>query len=229
VHQSGTSDEARFDLLKKQVAEGGIPFAYVSLGKMDALMHKVGNQGAAVTALVRWYDVNVREIISVAEAAYGNVSWYVFTDHGMHNTTGAYDLAGDVERLGLRYGKDYVAFYDATMARFWFLNDEARRLITAMLSTHDKGRIVPDGELQQLGVYFEDHLYGDLVFLMNSAIQIVPSFMGNKRVAGLHGFHPGDADSYAMMLSNRPIPDDVQRIHQIHGLMLREMPELIPT
>jgi hypothetical protein len=50
--------------------------------------------------------------------------------------------------------------------------------------------------------------------------------MGNKRVAGLHGFHPGDADSFATLLSNRAIPDEVRRIHQIHDLMLREMPEL---
>jgi hypothetical protein len=69
-------------------------------------------------------------------------------------------------------------------------------------------------------------MYGDLVFLMHSATQIVPSFMGNKRVAGLHGFHPGDADSFATLLSNRAIPDEVRRIHQIHDLMLREMPEL---
>ncbi len=69
-------------------------------------------------------------------------------------------------------------------------------------------------------------MYGDLVFLMNTAIQIVPSFMGNKRVAGLHGFHPKDADSYAMLLSNRPIPESVTRIHRIHDLMVRDLPEL---
>ncbi|MEI8139612.1 MAG: alkaline phosphatase family protein [bacterium] len=229
VHRSGTSDEARFSQLKGMLAGAEIPFAYVSLGKLDALMHKVGNQGEGVTELIRWYDTKVRELIVTAEASYQEVSWYVFTDHGMHNTTGEYDLARDVERLELRYGKDYVAFYDATMARVWFLNDLARVKITALLSSHSQGRIMPDEELKSLGVYFEDHLYGDLVFLMNSSLQIVPSFMGNKRVAGLHGFHPKDADSFATLLSNRSIPEEVRRIHHIHSLMMREIPELTRT
>jgi hypothetical protein len=226
VHQSGTSDAVRLEMLKGRLARAEIPFAYVSLGRLDALMHKVGNQGAEVTELIHWYDVQLRSLLATAEAAYGEVSWFVFTDHGMHNTTGGYDLAADVERLGLRYGRDYVAFYDATMVRVWFLNDTAREQITHLLSSHPRGRILPDAELKSLGVYFEDHMYGDLVFLMHSATQIVPSFMGNKRVAGLHGFHPGDADSFATLLSNRAIPDEVRRIHQIHDLMLREMPEL---
>jgi predicted AlkP superfamily pyrophosphatase or phosphodiesterase len=229
VHQSGTSDEMRLGQLKSQLARAEVTFAYVSLGRLDALMHKDGNQGKTVTELIKWYDAQVRELIATAGAAYQDVSWYVFTDHGMHNTTGEYDLARDVERLGLEYGKDYVAFYDATMARVWFLNDAAREKITALLAGHAQGRILPDEELKQLGVYFEDHIYGDLVFLMNSALQIVPSFMGNKRVAGLHGFHPKDADSYAMLLSNRPLPANVSRIHQIHDLMVREVPELSPV
>ncbi len=62
--------------------------------------------------------------------------------------------------------------------------------------------------------------------LMNSGVQIVPSFMGGKRVAGIHGFHPRDADSNATLLSNRPLPAELRRIHQIHGLMAREVAEV---
>jgi hypothetical protein len=58
---------------------------------------------------------------------------------------------------------------------------------------------------------------------MKSGIQIVPSFMGGMRMPGLHGFHPQDADSYASMLSNRPLPDALRRINQIYGLMEREL------
>ncbi len=228
VHLSGTSDEARLERLREQVSRAAIPFAYVSLGKLDALMHKVGNAGPEVTERVRWYDERIREVIAAAEKAYDEVSWFVFTDHGMHNTTGEYNLMRDVEGLGLRYGKDYVAFYDATMARIWFLNEEVRLKITALLAAHPKGRILPEAELKELGVYFPDHMYGDLIFLMHSAVQIVPSFMGNKRMPGLHGFHPQDADSCATLLSNRPIPESVQRIQQIHSLMLREIPGLSP-
>ncbi len=223
VHESGTSDEARFARLKEHIAAGDVALAYVSLGKLDALMHKIGNAGPAVTDLVRWYDRQVRDVIAAAEGACDELSWYVFTDHGMHNTTDGYDLRSDIEKLGLAYGKDYVAFYDATMARFWFLNDRARAAIPAALAGHPQGRILSEAELRAYGVYFEDHMYGELIFLMKSGVQIVPSFMGAKRVAGIHGFDPHDADSSASLLSNRPLPAELRSIHQIHDLMVREL------
>jgi len=226
VHQSGTSDEARFRALRGELERGAIDFAYVSLGRLDALMHKVGNTGPEVTELLRWYDRQVRETIAAAGAAYEDVSWYVFTDHGMHNTTAGYDLIADVQKLGLVYGKDYVAFYDATMGRFWTLNDKARIALSRSLSVHTQGRLLNEGELRALGVYFENGMYGDLIFLMNSGVQIVPSYMGGTRMRGIHGFHPQDADSYATMLSNRSLPDSIKRIHDIHQLMLREIPAL---
>ncbi|MEI6219413.1 MAG: alkaline phosphatase family protein [bacterium] len=226
VHQSATSDEARFTALRGDLNRGAIDFAYVSLGRLDALMHKVGNAGPQVTELLRWYDRQVRDTIAAAEAVYEDVSWYVFTDHGMHNTTSGYDLIADVQKLGLVYGRDYVAFYDATMGRFWALNDNARVTLTGFLSSHSKGRVLSDDELRDLGVYFEDHMYGDIVFLMNSPIQIVPSFMGGTRMPGIHGFHPRDPDSCATILSNRALPESLKQIHEIYQLMLREVPEL---
>jgi len=222
VHQSGTPDDARFAQLSGQLERNEIEFAYLSLGKLDALMHRVGNDGPEVTELLHWYDGKVRQLIETAEKHYGDVSWYVFTDHGMHNSDQQYDLMTDVSRLGLTFGRDYAAFYDATMARFWLLTDRARQAIPAALVNHPKGRILSDKELNELGIFFEDHMYGDLIFLMNTPTQLVPSFMGIKPVRGIHGFHPHDADSYATMLSNRPLPPALRRIHQIHELMLQE-------
>lgn len=219
VHTSGTSDAERFQELRGRLRNGSIDFGYISLGRLDALMHRVGNRGGEVSDLLRWYDGQIRETIAAAEASYERVSWYVFTDHGMHNTSGGYDLIADVERLGLEFGKDYVAFYDATMGRFWTLNDRARSALAGLLGAHAQGRLLPDDELKTLGVYFEDHMYGDLIFLMNSGVQIVPSFMGTTRMPGLHGFHPRDADSYASILSNRPLPDGLRRIEGIYGIM----------
>jgi hypothetical protein len=222
VHESGTPDEARLARLRGMLEQNSIDFAYISLGKLDALMHRVGNSGPEVTELVRWYDREVRRAIEAAQRTYGEVSWYVFTDHGMHNSDQQYDLMGDIARLGLTFGRDYVAFYDATMARFWLLNDRARQDIAGALQNHPRGRVLGDDELKSLGVYFEDRMYGDMIFLMNTPTQLVPSFMGVKPARGIHGFHPHDADSYASMLSNQPLPASLRRIHEIHGLMLRE-------
>ena len=54
---------------------------------------------------------------------------------------------------------------------------------------------------------------------MNPGLQIAPSFMGRKAIKGMHGFHPSDPDSKAMICSNRPLPPGLQKIQQIFGLM----------
>jgi predicted AlkP superfamily pyrophosphatase or phosphodiesterase len=222
VHENGTTDEARIERLKGKIRKQEIDFAYCSFGRLDALMHAKGNNHPEIGNLIQGYDAQFRSLIAAAEENYEEVVWYVFTDHGMHNVTESYDLMSDIEQLNLKWNTDYVAFYDSTLARFWFLNDKGRDAITTALKQHSKGRIVSNDELKQYGVYFESHQYGELIFLMNSGIQIVPSFMGIKPCKGMHGYDPADADSFASLSSNRPIPESVTKIQHIHRLMLNE-------
>jgi len=223
VHDSGVADDIRFERLASDIQNQRIDFAYCSLGRLDALMHADGNNDPRIGTLMHWYDGKIRVLLAAAEENYKEVSWYVFTDHGMHNVTEGYDLIADIETLGLKWNKDYVAFYDSTMARFWFLDEKSRAPITESLTNHPKGRILPDEELKQLGVYFENRQYGDLVFLLNSGIQMAPSFMGAKQLKGMHGYHPSDADSYACISSNKNIPANITKIQHIHQLMLDEL------
>jgi predicted AlkP superfamily pyrophosphatase or phosphodiesterase len=223
VHNSAVSDETKLERLTADIESQRIDFAYCSLGKLDALMHAVGTHDSKVTELIDWYDLQVRKLIKTAEKHYDEVAWYVFTDHGMHDITGGYDLIADVEKTGLRWNKDYVAFYDSTMARFWFLTDTAKQTLQSLLETHPKGRILDDDELKREGVWFKDGMYGELIFLMNSGIQIVPSFMGIKQIKGMHGYHPRDADSAASICSNRKLPADLTNIRQIYHLMHKEL------
>ena len=223
VHDSDVGDELRCEQLMSDIQNQRIDFAYCSLGRLDALMHAVGNDDPKIEKLMQWYDSKIRALLDAAAENYTEVSWYIFTDHGMHNVTEGYNLAADIEALGLEWNKDYVAFYDSTMARFWFLDEKPCAAITEALANHPKGRILSDNELKEHGVYFEDGQYGDLVFLMDSGIQIVPSFMGPKPVKGMHGYRPEDPDSFASISSNRPIPKSITKIQHIHQLMLTEL------
>jgi predicted AlkP superfamily pyrophosphatase or phosphodiesterase len=223
VHDSSTSDESKLTKLTADIEAQRIDFAYCSLGKLDALMHAVGTRSPKVTELVHWYDQQIRRLIETAQKNYEEVSWYVFTDHGMHDITEGYDLIADIQQTGLRWNKDYAAFYDSTMARFWFFNDTARQTVTARLAGHAKGRILPKDELRREGVLFEDSMYGEMIFLMNPGIQMVPSFMGVAQIKGMHGYHPEEPDSAATICSNRDLPAGLTKIHQIYHLMHKEL------
>lgn len=219
VHDSNKNDEGKLEDLRADLRKGEIDLAYISLGKLDALMHAEGTRSSRIAPTVEWYDQQIRELVALAREKYSDVDIFIFTDHGMHDVTRGYDLQADIGQLGLRFGEDYVAFYDSTMGRFWSLNAHAEKTLTDFLSTHPEGRLLPPEELESLGVQFDDHQYGNLIFLMNSGVQIAPSFMGRKAIPGMHGFHPDDADSKAMICSNRPLPDTLTRIQQIFGLM----------
>lgn len=219
VHDSGKNDEGKLADLHTALAQGEISLAYISLGKLDALMHAEGTRSAKVDSLLAWYDARIREVMEAARRTYDDVRLYVFTDHGMHDIHTGHDLQKEVEALGLEFGKDYVAFYDSTMGRFWSLNPRAKTQLESLFREHPMGRILPDEELRRLGVYFPDAQYGDIIFLMNSGVQIAPSFMGRKAIAGMHGFHPSDPDSAAMICSNQVLPSSLTHIQQIFGLM----------
>ena len=223
VHDSSVSDETKLARLTADIETQRIDFAYCSLGKLDALMHADGTRDPKVTELIHWYDDQLEQLIQTAEKNYEEVAWYVFTDHGMHDITEGYDLIADIEASGLQWNKDYVAFYDSTMARFWFLNELAGKKIRNVLTDHPKGRILSEDELKEQGTFFEDGMYGELIFLINSGIQIVPSFMGVKQIKGMHGYHPSDADSAASIASNRSLPESLTKIHGIYHLMHKEL------
>lgn len=223
VHDSGVGDEIRFECLMADIQNQHIDFAYCSFGRLDGLMHEKGSNHPDIDKLMLWYDGKIRALLDAVDENYNEVSWYLFTDHGMHNVTDSYDLMADIETLGLEWNKDYAAFYDSTMARFWFLNDSARAALPQKLENHPKGRILSDRELRESGVWFENRQYGDLIFLMNPGTQIVPSFMGVKASKGMHGYNPSDPDSFAAISSNKPIPETVTKIQHIHQLMLSEL------
>jgi len=132
------------------------------------------------------------------------------------------DLMSKVQALGLEFGKDYVATYDSTMGRFWFFNDEARKKVEDVLATVPEGRILSREELKELGCDFEGDQYGELIFLMDAGVMIVPSDMGLTPITGMHGFHPDDADSDASLLSNVEPSYDVRSITDVVHLMRQE-------
>lgn len=223
VHDSDLQDELRLERLTSDIRSQRIDFAYCSLGRLDALMHAVGSDHPDIGKLMNWYDRRIRELLDTANENYQEVSWYLFTDHGMHTITTPCDLMADINALGLKWNRDYAAFYDSTMARFWTLDERACEPLRRCLADHTQGRILSEQELKDFGVWFEDGQYGDIIFLMNPGVQIVPSDMGLTACGGMHGYDPADPDSFAAISSNREIPAAITRIQHIHQLMLKEL------
>ena len=217
------SEEANLAALMQDVRSERIDFAFLYWPGLDGLLHQVGNQSPLVPRKLREYEQWIESLLTVARRHYEEVRLYVFSDHGMANCDELLNLKAKIEELPLRMGEDYAVVYDSTMARFWFFNDRARQTITARLQETPQGRIVPDAELQALGTFFSDRYFGEVIFLVKEGVLIVPSHMGERPIRAMHGYHPDDKQSHAVLCTNQAaIPDEISAIPDVYRLMTRD-------
>jgi len=216
------SEENNLEAVKADLNKGEIEFALLYMASMDALLHEVGKESPQVDQKLAWYEGQLKEVLRIAADQYEEVRLFICSDHGMATVHTHVDLMSKVEALGLSFGRDYTATYDSTMGRFWFHNQSARERITELLEQVPQGRILPKDELKELGCDFEGDQYGELIFLMDAGVLIVPSHMGLKPITGMHGYHPNDPDSDASLLSNVEPPNDPRAITDVFHLMRAE-------
>lgn len=211
--------------LKEELQKGEARFAYLYLAHLDAVLHEHGTKSEIVADKIRWYEQELREVLRVAHEHYDEVAIHLFSDHGMTDVTETCNLKARIDATGLRFGEDYTAIYDSTMARFWFLKPEARARIVEALGLEAQGSIVSLEALERYGCDFPDNTYGDLFFLMKPGVLLCPSFMGDKSLAGMHGYAPEDKDSCAMFASNRALSEPPKRLDDLFSLLLGEVME----
>jgi hypothetical protein len=205
--------------LEEDLRAGGSRFYLFYTPHIDGFLHEKIGDPAAVARELAFVESKIASVVDVARGTGREVSVIVYSDHGMLKTTGTFDLMEGIESLGLRAGRDYLAFYDSTMARFWFTDPAARAGIVAFLEGIDCGRILSDQDLRDEGVLFEDRRFGELVFLMDSGVLILPSFMGAEAPAGMHGFTPEHPDSYAVLMSDSELAVPPSHIRDTYRVM----------
>jgi hypothetical protein len=217
------SERENLDAVLGDIRNESIDFAFVYWPDLDGLLHRVGNRAPDISPKLRQYERWLDELVDLAERHYSEVRLYVFSDHGMANCDVHLDLRSQIDALPVKMQKDYAVVYDSTMARFWFFNDHARAVVTEALRKIPSGRIVPNAELDQLGCLFPDRHFGELIFLVQEGVLIVPSHMGERPIRAMHGYHPEDPHSFAALLTNQSrIPEEITDIPHVFNLMTRD-------
>ena len=220
------TERQNLDALIGDIRAEKIDFAFLYWPDLDGLLHRVGNTSPAIGPKLRGYEAWLDELLGAAREHYADIRLYLFSDHGMANCDVHLDLRAKIDALGLRMGEDYAVVYDSTMARFWFFNDRAGQAITECLEQVPEGAILSDAELSELGALFPDRYFGEMIFLVQEGVLIVPSHMGERPIRAMHGYHPDDPHSYASLLSNRPeIPAEISAIPHMYRLMTEDAEE----
>lgn len=218
-------DNARAEALRC-LEQGRHDFLFLYSAGLDARLHHEGSRGAGVRANLdswsTWFDA------AAAAATRGaREPWlYLCSDHGMVDVTASVDVMGRLAGLPWRRGRDYLAFFDSTLARFWWRTPAARDAVLAALADGSHGRWLTDEDLEREGALFADRRYGDDLFLLDPGALLVPSFMGHEPVAAMHGYDPSHPDMAGVLASNRSLPADVTHLSHLRGFLERELAEM---
>lgn len=218
------SDKENY-LRAEKAIEKGKKFLFVYTASLDGVLHNKVNDFEAVQKKLDDMQADLKKLFNKAKEYADEVNFTVISDHGMTPLTGTVDLMNKIESASLIFGKDYGVCYDSTMARFYYLSDKAKELIPSLLD-EETGHILSEAEEREYGIYRSDRFFGDAIYLLNAGLQIVPSDMGEKSLNGMHGFSPQDEYSYAAILSNTEIPQNVQKVKDYFDLMIERAGKL---
>jgi Type I phosphodiesterase / nucleotide pyrophosphatase len=215
------TDAQILEQAQTDIRAGAASFFFVYLCEMDMFLHMNCDAPEMIDKRLEWYDRGLRQVFRAAKEADPDATMTVLSDHGMAPVRHHFDLVKEVESLGFKMPGDYLAVYDSTMARFWFYNDRARVGIQNYLATTRCGRILGDDELRQLGVFFPDRRFGELIFLLHPGWLLSESDFNGKgwMPHGMHGYHPDDPYSDAIFLSSTEPPLSVRTIADAYTCM----------
>ncbi|MEW5894171.1 MAG: alkaline phosphatase family protein [Candidatus Omnitrophota bacterium] len=212
-----------FAKARQAIKESRSSFYFLYFSESDAYLHKACKDKKGVQDMIDSYDKEITALYQTAIEEFEQVNLFVFSDHSMAPVYESYDLRSEIEKLSLCMPKDYVAFYDSTMARFWFFNDKAMEEIVNVLKRKNYGYIISDQDKKRLGVDFKDNMYGEVIFLMNTGSVINPSYMGNKVPEGMHGYSVDDGAMDAIFVSNADVGEEIRDVRDFYKIMLSKV------
>jgi hypothetical protein len=208
--------------VERQLAHGDEELLFCYTAELDASLHREGTEGAGVRDRLAGYDAWLARWCAAA-AARGQALWlYLLSDHGMVDVHTHVDLIGRLRGLPLTWPRHYLAFFDSTMARFWWRAPGARDAVRAALEGVPGHWLGPE-ELEREGCRFPRADYGEDVFLLDPGVLAVPSFMSSAPVAAMHGYDPRHPEMAALLWSNRPIPDAVRHLADVRAHLNAEV------
>jgi Type I phosphodiesterase / nucleotide pyrophosphatase len=211
--------------LERRLTEGPERLLVLYTADLDALLHREGSGGTGVRERLARYSTWLDRLTTLA-AGRGDTLWlYLVSDHGMVDVTRHADVMARLGPIAPRMPRDYLAFFDSTMARFWWKEPAAREPVRRALDGLP-GRWLDHETLTRLGCGFRDTGYGEDVFLLDPGVLLLPSFMGSAPVAAMHGYDPSHPDMAALLFSNRSLPERVTRLADVRAWLETELDAL---
>ena len=171
-------------------------FVPVYIGVIDGVGHQYGRDIDSIRPYLQEVDDQLKEIYNYALKA--GYAFSVLGDHGMVPVDRKIDLMSAVDGLAYKIHKDYEVFYDSTLARFWFRNNDFKKKLYDLLKNHysEYGFIVSEDNCGKYRIPLHlrsksgQPIYGDLLWCANPGVLISPNYFHSAEASenGMHGY-----------------------------------------
>jgi len=209
---SAKHKEIQMALRNRDLKETDLVMLFI--GDLDAIGHRYGPNSAEYAVAVKEIGESIRNILDYSQEFNKKIRTLIFGDHGMVEINRTIDVQSPLKQLPIKPIRDYMYFLDSTLARFWFINDKARKIITEYLKTLKYGRIISESDRSQYHINYKHNRFGELIWWADGGTLIYPNFWQAKRpVNGMHGYRRDVLDNHAgfvlvdSALKNRTVLD----------------------
>jgi hypothetical protein len=218
-----TPEPEALGAMERALERGPEDFLFCYTAALDAALHREGSGGEDVRERLARYAAWLTRNAHAARLRGEELRLVLLSDHGMLDVRETVDVMGVLAGLSCRWPRDYVPFFDSTFARFWWRSAAARGEVRAALEGVRGGRWLEDDELQRAGALFPAREYGEDIYLLDPGVLMVPSFMGSRPLAAMHGYDSAHPEMAAVLLANHPVPDDVRHLKDVRAFLENEL------
>ena len=200
-----------------------VDFVFLMIGNLDRIGHKYGPYSLEIKKELQSVDKIISKIFSIISERFGKIDFLVLGDHGMCEVNKLYDIQKDLKSTGFKIGKDYHYFIDSTMARFWFLNKNAEKIIIAKLNENKFGHILIKEEIDKYHLNYKNNKMGEFFFIVQPGVLLFPNFyQKHKPLKGMHGYLPEVIEQQSFFLLHTDstngsrkyvVPVDMRRVY----------------
>lgn len=204
-------------IMKEKIISQSIECGFLYTAELDGFLHEKIKNSASIREKLASYEVCLHELYTIAQEHYNDVNFCIISDHGMTPFKEVCDIKKTLDKY--EWGKDYISVMDSTMARFYWCNLGKKDEIFSHIEKLKKGHFLTPQEQDEFGINFPHAQYGQSIYLLDPGYQIIPSDMGLKPLAGMHGYSPQASSSDACFLSNQTPPIHPKWIGDFYTIM----------
>ena len=190
---SNLNDLDRIKLLEKIVADKSIIYAFLYLGEVDFLGHKLGPKKLINSGNLLLIDKKIKSLYKKIKKLDNDIKFIFIGDHGMLEIKKDFDIESKillyVKKHKLKRSVDVIWFIDSNYFRIWFFKEKEFHIncFKNEVSYEEFGSYISLKKLEKLNL--DSTKYGDLLWYAHKEVLIYPNFFNSTKLQGMHGYY----------------------------------------